>query len=277
MALTTRLLACGNGWSVREVVCTSGPQDRTFVEEHGAFSIALVTEGAFQYRTTQGAALMVPGSLLLGNAGSSFECGHSHGRGDRCLAFHLSPQLLECISAAVPGTRRMEFTAVRVPPLTSIARIIADVESMRDQGGEPDEYEEAAIRLAGCAVAALSDSSRSSRSPTGRDERRVSQALRWIEARGLAPVSIDALAAEVAMSQFHFLRVFEQVVGVTPGQYLLRRRLHRAATRLRQSGESIAAVALECRFEDLSTFNRQFRRAFGLTPGAYRAGPAATP
>ena len=276
MALTTRLLACGNGWSVRDVVCTSGPRDHTFVEEHGAFSIALVTDGTFQYRTRQGSALMAPGSLLLGNAGACFECGHLHGRGDRCLAFHFSPQLFESVSTAIPGTRRVQFTAPRLPPLTSLARIMADAQSMRDQGGEPDEYQEVAIRLADCAVAALSESARTRRSPTARDEQRVAQALRWIETHENAPASIDALATEVATSAFHFLRIFDQVIGVTPGQYVLRRRLHRAATRLRGSGETVAAVALESGFDDLSTFNRQFRRAFGLTPSAYRARRAAT-
>jgi AraC family transcriptional regulator len=48
-------------------------------------------------------------------------------------------------------------------------------------------------------------------------------------------------------------------------------RLHCAAVRLRRSADTIAAVALDCGFDDLSTFNRQFRRATGLTPGAFRA------
>ena len=189
---------------------------------------------------------------------------------------HTSPQLFESISTVIPGTSRIEFTAPRLPPLTSLARIMADVQSMRDQGGKPDEYEEAAIRLTGCAVAALSESAHSRRSPAARDERRVAQTLRWIEAHGNAPASIDTLAAEVAISTFHVLRIFDQVVGVTPGQYLLRRRVHQAATRLRGSGETIVAVALESGFDDFSSFNRQFRRAFGLTPSSYRAQRAAT-
>ena len=110
---------------------------------------------------------------------------------------------------------------------------------------------------------------------SGRPDR-TDTAQRWIETHENAPASIDALAAEVATSAFHFLRIFDQVIGVTSGQYLLRRRLHRAATRLRGSGETVAAVALESGFDDLSTFNRQFQRAFGLTPSAYRARRAAT-
>lgn len=82
MSLAAKVLASGSGWRVSDVVCTSGPRDRCYVEQHSAYSIALVTDGNFQYRTSQGSALMTPGSLLLGNEGACFECGHQrHGPG----------------------------------------------------------------------------------------------------------------------------------------------------------------------------------------------------
>ena len=68
-----------------DVVCTFGPRDPCHMGQHSAYGIALVTDGNFRYRTAQGSALMTPGSLLLGNEGACFECGHQHARGDRCL------------------------------------------------------------------------------------------------------------------------------------------------------------------------------------------------
>ena len=73
------------------------------------------------------------------------------------------------------------------------------------------------------------------------------------------------------MSPYHFLRVFERVVGATPGQYMLRTRLRSAAVLLRGSALGVARIATECGFGDLSTFNRQFRRAMRVSPGEYRA------
>jgi AraC-like DNA-binding protein len=272
MAIVARRLATGTGWSVNDFVCTSGPRDPCYVEQHGSYSIALVTDGNFQYRTAQGSALMTPGSLLLGNAGACFECGHQHTRGDRCLSFHFSPEVFESVVAAVPGAKRLALTAPRLPPVPSVLPLLAAAQALREESDAHEEFQELALRLAGTVCVALNENrALSPRLPTPRDERRVAAALRRIEAQQGARLSVDMLAAEAAVSPFHFLRVFEQVVGVTPGQYMLRTRLRHAAVRLRRSSEAIATVALDCGFDDLSTFNRQFRRATGLSPGAFRA------
>jgi AraC family transcriptional regulator len=278
MPLSTTLLASGTGWRVTDVICTSGPRDPCHVEQHGAYSIALVTDGNFQYRTAQGSALMTPGSLLLGNAGACFECGHQHTRGDRCLAFHFSPELFESVVAAVPGSRQMTLAAPRLPPVPSVLASLAAAQALRDTGGSQEEFREMALRLAAAVRAALNEHAPASgRAPTSRDERRVAAALRRIEAHRGAGLSLDELACGSAVSTCHFLRIFEQVVGVTPGQYMLRMRLRRAAVRLRRTADTVAAVALDCGFDDLSTFNRQFRRAVGLTPAAYRARRSVPP
>ncbi|TGV55413.1 helix-turn-helix domain-containing protein, partial [Mesorhizobium sp. M2D.F.Ca.ET.160.01.1.1] len=57
----------------------------------------------------------------------------------------------------------------------------------------------------------------------------------------------------------------------------LKTRLHRAAVRLRLSDEAISAIAFEAGFNDLSTFNRRFRRVMGETPGNYRARRSGGP
>ena len=273
MSLSVKLLASGTGWRVSDVLCTTGPRDPCYVEQHSAFSIALITDGNFQYRTAQGSALMTPGSLMLGNLGACFECGHQHSRGDRCLAFHFSPEIFESIVAGIPGATRLALGAPRLPPVPSVLGVLAAAQALRDTdgGGTPEEFRELALQLAGAVCTALDENaSRAPRRPTSRDERRVAAALRRIEAQRDTRVSVDDLAAAAAVSPFHFLRIFEQVVGVTPGQYMLRTRLRRAAVKLRRSDEAIGVVALDSGFDDLSTFNRQFRRATGLTPGAYR-------
>src|SRR6185503_17868406 len=113
-----RSLARGEDWSVDDVICTSGPTDRPFEERHSRVSIAIVVAGTFQYRSTAGRALMSPGSVLLGNAGECFECGHEHAAGDRCVAFNYSLEYFErvVVDAGAAGAA-LRFTTPHLPAL----------------------------------------------------------------------------------------------------------------------------------------------------------------
>jgi AraC family transcriptional regulator len=272
MALISHILASGPGWQVSDVVCTAGPHDRPFEEQHDSVSLAAVTQGTFQYRSTHGVSVLAPGALLLGNAGTCFACGHEHGVGDRCLAFHFTPDHWETIVTGMPGARRTDFALPRLPPSPRLVPVLAAAEAARDDG-DAGAFEELAVRLAGVASAALAGTKRRAcaHAPSGRDERRVTAALRRIEAAPDAPFALAGLAREAAMSPYHFLRVFRQVVGMTPYQFVLHTRLRSAAKRLWQTADPITLIAIESGFNDLSTFNRRFRRLMGLTPSAYRS------
>jgi AraC-like DNA-binding protein len=269
MTLTSRILASGRGWQVSDSVCTAGPHDRPFEERHADACIAVVTEGTFQYRTGDGQAVLAPGGVILGNHGACFECGHEHGTGDRCLAFHFAPEALESIVADVPGARRTAFARPSLPPLPELLPLLTAAEAARDCQ-DRTELEELAVRIAGAVAATLADVGKVTPSPSRRDQRRVSDAIKRIEAEAHAPLSLADLAGEAATSPYHFLRTFRQVVGMTPHQYVLRTRLSRAAVRLRTSDDPVSAIAYDAGFGDLSTFNRRFRRLMGCSPGAYR-------
>jgi len=269
MTTTSTLLASGPGWRVQDVLCTSGPADRPYEEMHGDVCIAVVTSGTFRYRTRQGDALMTPASLLLGNAGACYECGHEHATGDRCLSFHFTQRFHEAVIAAAPGARNADFNAARLACSEEFARVVADTEVARDEG-DTTALEEAAVRLAGGVATALGDRPAGGPSPAPRDMRRIADALSRIESAADEKLPLSTLAREVAMSPYHFLRTFRTITSITPHQYVLRLRLHRAAKRLRQGHEPVSTIALDCGFDDLSTFNRRFRRVMAVSPGQYR-------
>jgi AraC-like DNA-binding protein len=273
MGAAWHLLASGPGWCVADIVCSAGPRDRPFEERHEETCIAVVTAGTFQYRSTQGTAVFAPGAVLLGNNGTCFECGHEHGTGDRCLAFTFTPDYLEAIIASIPGVRSRDFAVPRLPPLAALAPLLAAAEAARDDG-DGAAFEELAPSLVGTVAATLAGSGLAAVSARQRDVRRVTDALRRIEAAAEEKLTLAALARDAAMSPYHFLRVFRAVIGMTPHQFVLRTRLHRAAVRLRRSEESISTVAFDAGFDDLSTFNRRFRRVMGASPRAWRAASA---
>lgn len=269
MTTAQRTLASGSGWQVSDVVCTAAAGDRPFEEEHRGFCVAAVTSGTFRYRTRQGTAMLAPGAILLGNPGACYECGHEHGAGDRCLSFHFSPAYLERVVAELPGAKRLGFADPRLPPLPSLAPLLAEAEAARERS-DNGAFEELGLRLAGAVVAAAAGYSRTARTPSRRDQKRVAEAVRLIELNAERPLSLAELAGGTATSPYHFLRTFRHVAGMTPYQFLLRTRLHRAAVRLRSSDATISTIAFDAGFNDLSTFNRRFRREMGEAPGVYR-------
>jgi AraC family transcriptional regulator len=124
--IRSRRIAGDADWEVSDVLCTSAPRDRPFEEEHSRVSVAMVVSGTFQYRSVLGRAEMTPGSLMLGNAGDCYECGHEHATGDRCIAFRYAPEFIEHLVPAL-GMRRTtgRFRSASMPPRPETSSLFA--------------------------------------------------------------------------------------------------------------------------------------------------------
>lgn len=266
-----RTIAATADWDIAEYTCHCGPADRAFEEQHGQFTIAAVMQGHFTYRTDNGRGLMQPGALLLGNQGRCFECGHEHGVGDRCIAFHIAPQLFDEIAASVTGALNYKFRRAALPPMPGLLPQVAKIETLASQG-DALLIGQSVPALVASILSAASGQPPTRRAPTARDERRVGRVLSYLQAHASKEgLGLDELADVAIMSKYHFLRTFQQTVGVTPHQYLLNLRLRGAAVRLATTSEPVTKVALDNGFGDLSTFNDRFKRVFGTHPLAYRA------
>ena len=92
----------------------------------------------------------------------------------------------------------------------------------------------------------------------------------FIDAHLRKPVTLRDLANAAGYSPFHAARLFKEVTGQTPFDYLRAARLSGAAARLRESGETITSVAFDFVFSSHAGFTRAFTRQFGLAPRAYR-------
>jgi AraC family transcriptional regulator len=267
-AATNKQLAAGHGWRVVDVLCTSGPRDRRFEERYWSVAVSLVLSGAFFYRSGSGAALLSPGTLLLGNVGHTYECSHEHNEGDRCLSFQFEPAMFEKI-ARDAGSPRARFHHHRVPPVRETTPLVA--RAMTPMRAEND-WEEVAFDLAGAVLRIDGSARRDTASPSLRDRTRVADVIRAVESDVSQPCSLQHLAGLAGLSEYHFLRTFRAVTGTTPHQWLSRARLCEAALQLAVTTRPITEIALEVGFDDLSNFLRAFRAEFGVSPGRYRAG-----
>src|SRR4029079_8981026 len=92
-----------------------------------------------------------------------------------------------------------------------------------------------------------------------------------IDARYSDPLDVPTLARVAHLSPAHFSREFRRVFGETPHQYLLTRRLERAAAMLRNTDHSVAEICFDVGLSSVGSFTTSFRRLYDMTPTEYRA------
>jgi AraC-like DNA-binding protein len=91
------------------------------------------------------------------------------------------------------------------------------------------------------------------------------------DARYFEPLTVADLARAAGVSPAHFSREFRRAFGEAPHQYLLTRRLERAAALLRNTDRSVTEICFAVGLSSLGSFTTSFRRVYGVAPQAYRA------
>ena len=257
------LLAASLQIRVSEYRCTATKRDPVFTEQHEKFTIAYVRSGAFGCRTFGASYDLVRGSFLVGAPGAEYTCSHDHVAGDECLAFQIDDALVDELGA----TRAWRSSAVA--PLPELM-VLGELGQAVALGRGDLALDEVGLWLAARFARLATDKQKRAPAPTAVDRRRAVQAALWLDARSHEDVDLDACARAAGLSAFHFLRLFANVLGVTPHQYLVRARLGRAARLLADDARSITDVALDVGFGDVSNFVRTFHRAAGVSPRRFR-------
>src|SRR5919198_3054382 len=91
------------------------------------------------------------------------------------------------------------------------------------------------------------------------------------DARYADPLDVDDLARAGGRSRAHFSREFRRAFGDSPHQYLLTRRLERAAALLRNTDRSVADICFSVGLQSVGSFTTSFTRTYGKSPTVYRA------
>jgi AraC-like DNA-binding protein len=92
----------------------------------------------------------------------------------------------------------------------------------------------------------------------------------YINAHFRDPISVNSLAQLFFMDKNTMTRQFKRVVGMTPGDYIRRKRLESAYTLITQ-GYSVQHAGFVSGFTDYSAFYRAFRQRYGFSPGSLAA------
>lgn len=83
-------------------------------------------------------------------------------------------------------------------------------------------------------------------------------------------VTIESIASDVCLSRGQLNRRIKAITGVTTQQYVNRIRLEQARELLNDTSLQVSEVAYQCGFDDVTSFSRAFRRAFGMSPSQHR-------
>jgi AraC-like DNA-binding protein/NAD(P)H-dependent FMN reductase len=100
---------------------------------------------------------------------------------------------------------------------------------------------------------------------------RIGKAIAYLRANfGRCDLSLDMVARQAYMSRFHFSRVFKRETGVRFIDVLTMLRLSQASALLLETNHSITSICYRVGYNQLSQFERAFRKQFGTSPSAYR-------
>ena len=227
----------------------------------GSFKVIVAPTGVYGLETRTSEVRLHSGRFVVLNP--NVEHRHVLLRGQKLLV-ELAPHVVAEAAEAV-GWRRPRFvqTPSAAPAVRAWAAFVLDELCLNRDGWEL-AVSHAVPQLALLLV-------RLDRNvPVAHAPRSIARAVDAINERYREPLTLSQLAAEAGMDRFAFAHAFARTVGISPHQALIRRRLSVAEERLIASDDTILAVALDSGFGSLSSFNRAFRRAYGVTPRVFR-------
>lgn len=98
----------------------------------------------------------------------------------------------------------------------------------------------------------------------------IQQALDYIEENLCQALDLDQIAASAGYSKYHFLRIFKEELGMTPGEYIRKRRITESVYEISDTGKAISQIGLEHGFNSKENFTRAFQGEHSIRPSEYR-------
>jgi AraC-like DNA-binding protein len=237
--------------------------------QRGEHRVTVPHWGLSQHRMSGSRSLLVPP-----NVSTELEWAHANGR-VALLVF--SSRLLETTAThlGLSGLLSERFRPLFFTfnqRLETLCRLLVDETENGCRLG-PLYFKGLAGASAVALLQALRDSPFDKRSslavPPG-----IRRAVQWLEEHVAERICLRTLADHARLSPRHFARCFRHNTGCTPHQYHLRVRLARARELMTRPQLPLAELAPTCGFCDQAHLGRHFRRAFGITPAAFRLSQA---
>jgi len=237
---------------------------------HDGYAVGIIERGAmeFYYRGENVVAphgqvnLVVPGEIHTGHAAT--EGGWTY------RMFYLDADVLQRVASQMAGRPQgLPFLSRGVLQDEALAGMVRSLHAVMEAGSSPRiEIESRLLAMLTHLLSRHAEPAPVKR-PVGREPRGVRQVQEYIEAHFEENISVETLAAIAHLSPYHFIRVFNNHLGMPPHAYLMQRRV-RKARELLDEGWRIVDAACDAGFVDQSHLTKHFKRTYGFTPGQYR-------
>jgi AraC-like DNA-binding protein len=233
---------------------------------HDTYALGYTISGvqSFTYRGARADSLsgnvmiLHPDEVHDGRAGAE--------QGFRYRMAYIEPRLIADALRGRTNTLPFIGSAVSSDPhlLRALSRALADL----DHALEPLECDKIIAAIADALLAL--DTSLSTRTASTMSSGAVDLARRFLDEHFMRIVASEELETVTGLDRYALARHFRMRLGTSPYRYLTMRRLDRAKSAI-ITGHSLAEAAFMSGFADQSHMTRQFKRAFGLTPGHWHA------
>lgn len=246
------------GFAFSELVPTV-PEEEVHAHTHPEAHFVLIREGTY-VSSAQGAPALGGAGLLIYNPPGTTHRDRFRGAGGRFFTVSIPVGELARVRDALVLPDRP--VALAADSLELAARLAAQTREGLDASR---------LELESLTVALLDSVSRHARRGLGAVPPWLLAARELLYEEACGDHGLTPVARAVGVHPVHLVRSFRGHFGLTPGAYLRRERLNRAAALLRAARLPLVEVAQRCGYHDQAHFCRSFKRAFGLTPSAYRA------
>ena len=232
---------------------------------HDTYAIGYTMSGvqSFDYRgaardSAAGQVMVLhPDEEHDGHAGSD--------TGFRYRMLYVEPQLIRQALGDDAGT----LPFVPSPVSTDKQLVNAVVPSLEDVDTPVEDLQFDQIVSSLAHALAAADPSYPGRRMSPVHARAVAEARAYLDAHAHEAVTSEDLETVTGLDRYQLARHFRASLGTSPHRYLTMRRLD-DARRLMRQGETLGAAAAESGFADQSHMTRQFKKAYGISPGKWR-------
>jgi AraC-like DNA-binding protein len=231
------------------------------LHRHDTYAIGVTLHGVQTFRYLGAARHSLPGQIIVLHPDELHDGGAGTEDGLRYRMLYLEPSLmLDCLGgASLPFVRDGVVTDTAF--CTTLLSALGPLEQELDELFVDDfltQLMQSLTRHAGQPAKPM----------TRTAWRAAAQARDYLTENLTRPVRSGELEAITGLDRYALSRHFRAAFSTSPHRFLVMRRLQRAR-RMIAAGEPLAQIAIEAGFSDQSHFIRQFKKAFGMTPGRW--------